>query len=246
VVPGLLVLSASTTMRDIYAGVLMPGLALLGGLWAGRALAAPRRLDRGMTRATAVLVAVVAVLLPAATVVLAVRVAAPVGAPTAALAVVLWAGALLLAARAWKASRSPSPAGALAACAAAWVLTVLAAAPVLFPLLNRAQDLSPVAAAARTVSGVDPLVLWQPDETTIATLDFYASLTPPIVTSDEQLAERLAATPDLRVLTEVTPGRGKERRPAELARAFGLTVERRIDLPAPGGRSYAILGLPRR
>jgi 4-amino-4-deoxy-L-arabinose transferase-like glycosyltransferase len=246
VVPGLVVLSASTTMRDIYAGVLMPGLALLGGLWAARALASSSRLDRAMTRATSVLVAAVAVLLPAATAVLAVRVATPVRVATVAAAAVLWVGALVVAGKAWKTARSGSLARALAACAAAWVLTVLAAAPVLFPLLNRAQDLSPVAVAARSAAQGAPLVLWQPDETTIATLDFYASLTPPIVTSDEQLAARLAAAPDLRVLTEVTPGRGKERRPAELARAFGLVVERRIELPAPGGRSYAILGLPGR
>jgi 4-amino-4-deoxy-L-arabinose transferase-like glycosyltransferase len=246
VVPGLLVLSASTTMRDIYAGVLMPGLALLGGLWVAHALASPGRLDRTMARATALLLAVVAVVLPVAAAAVAWRVAAPVHVWAIALSVVLWVSALLAAARAWRAARADSLAPTFAAVVGAWVLTLLAVAPVLFPVINRSQDLTPVAAAAREAAVAHPVVLWQPDETTIATLDFYARLTPPAVTTDEQLAERLAATPNLRVLTEVTPGRGKERRPAELAQRFGLTVEKRIDLPAPEGRSYAILGLPRR
>jgi hypothetical protein len=48
------------------------------------------------------------------------------------------------------------------------------------------------------------------------------------------------------VLTEVTTDRGKERRVAHLGQEFGLTVERRIDLPPPLSRSYAILSLPGR
>ncbi len=64
IVPGLVALSASATMRDIYAGVLMPGFALLGGLWVARAAAAPGRLDLAMVRATAALLAAIALLLP--------------------------------------------------------------------------------------------------------------------------------------------------------------------------------------
>lgn len=84
-------------------------------------------------------------------------------------------------------------------------------APVLFPVINRSQDLSPVAEAAETVEAGHPVALWRPD---------------------------------LPVLTEFSSGRGRERRITELGREFGLTVERRIDLPAPQGRSYAILSLP--
>jgi hypothetical protein len=82
--------------------------------------------------------------------------------------------------------------------------------------------------------------------TFIGVLDFYADVTPPRVTDTVELLRRLAGTPDLRVLTDVSTDRGKERRIADLGQQFGLTVERRIDLPAPLGRSYAILSLPRR
>jgi hypothetical protein len=74
-------------------------------------------------------------------------------------------------------------------------------------------------------------------------LDLYAGLTPARLSAPEELRQRLASAPGLRLLTEVTRGRGKERRIAELGQEFGLTVERRIDLPAPSGRSYAILRL---
>jgi 4-amino-4-deoxy-L-arabinose transferase-like glycosyltransferase len=246
VVPGLLVLSASTTMRDVYAAVLMPGLAVLGGLWAARALAAPDRFDRAMTRATVGLLTVVALGLPAAAVIVVWRVAAPVALSAEVLFAVLWAAALWAVARAWRAVRAHSLAQAWATGVGVWVLTLLAVAPVLFPVINRAQDLAPVATAAREVVASHPLVLWQPDETTIATLDFYARLTPPIVDQGSELERRLVAAPATRVLTEVTPGRGKERRIAELVDRFGLAVERRIDLPAPGGRRYAILAVPGR
>jgi hypothetical protein len=74
-------------------------------------------------------------------------------------------------------------------------------------------------------------------------LDLYAHLNPPRLSSLDALQQALAATPDLRVLTEVTTDRGKERRLAYLGQEFGFTVERRIDLPAPLSRSYAILRL---
>ena len=246
VVPGLVVLSASTTMRDVYGAVLMPGLALLGGLWAARAVVVPDTLDRAVTRATVALLAAFAVLLPAAGLALVWRLGAPTGLVQVAVFLLLWAAALVCAARAWRAARAGSLAAALAASAATWVLALLAAAPMIFPVINRSQDLSPVAASARAAAAGHPLVVWQPDETIVATLDLYADLTPPALTADAELARRLAADPGLRVLTEVTPGRGKERRAAELERRLGLAVERRIELPAPEGRSYAILALPGR
>jgi hypothetical protein len=66
-------------------------------------------------------------------------------------------------------------------------------------------------------------------------------LTPPCISAGEELRRRLAAAVDLHVLTEVTGGAGKERRLDDLEGGFDLEVERRIDLPDPGGRSYAIL-----
>jgi 4-amino-4-deoxy-L-arabinose transferase-like glycosyltransferase len=246
VVPALALLSASTTMRDVYTGVLMPGFALLGGLWVHGALAAPRRLDHAMARGTVVLLAAVAVLLPGLTLVTVWRTSGPPPALSLAVLLVTALAALLLAIGGWRALRKHRLAPALAAGVAVWVVTLLGVAPVLFPVINRAQNLSPVAEAASTVAAEHPVVLWQPDETIIGTLDLYASLTPPCVFAREELRQRLTGTPDLRVLTEVSTSRGKERRLTDLSQEFGLAVQRRIDLPAPLGRRYAILALPGR
>jgi 4-amino-4-deoxy-L-arabinose transferase-like glycosyltransferase len=246
VIPGLVLLSASTTMRDIYAGVLMPGLALLGGLWAARALASPDRFDQAMVRATVLLLGAVTLLLPVATLITVGRVTAPASPPRLTVLLVMWALALALVARAWRTQRRDRLSAALASAVGVWVVTLLAVAPVLFPVINRSQDLSPVARAAKALEADHPVVLWQPDETTIGVLDFYAGLTPPRITTASELQRRLSATPKLCVLTEVTGGRGKERRVADLGERFGLAVMRRIDLPAPGGRSYAFLALPQR
>jgi 4-amino-4-deoxy-L-arabinose transferase-like glycosyltransferase len=241
VVPALLLLSASTTKRDIYAAVLMPGFALLGGLWISSALRAPRRLDLGMVRATGALLVASALLLPPSAFVESVRVGAPASAAAVVLAAAAWLASLALAARLWSAIRGGRLSAALLAAAACWVLTMLAFSALFCPMLNRSQDLAPVAGAARDVAAEHPLAIWDADETIIAVLDFYAGLTPPCISGGEELRRRLAAAADLHVLTEVTTGAGKERRLDDLQRGFGLEVESRIDLPNPGGRSYAIL-----
>jgi 4-amino-4-deoxy-L-arabinose transferase-like glycosyltransferase len=246
VVPALVLLSASTTMRDVYAGVLMPGFALLGGLWVHRTLAAPSRFDRVMMLATLVLLAVVAVLLPLATAVTLTQASATPGPLSATVLVASALAGLALVAGGRRALRAGLPASALGASVAAWVVVLLGVAPVLFPVMNRSQDLSPVAGAARAVAAHHPLVLWQPDETVVGTLDLYAGLTPPRVFAAEEIRRRLEASPDLRVLTEVSTSRGKERRLADLGQEFGLTVQQRIDLPGPQGRRYAVLALPGR
>jgi 4-amino-4-deoxy-L-arabinose transferase-like glycosyltransferase len=246
VVPALILLSAASTMRDVYAGVLMPGFALLGGLWVRRAVATPERFDRAMARATLVLVVAMAVLLPAATLVTSSRAAVPMPLLPLGWLIVLCVAGLAVAALGLRALRAGRLAAALVACAAVWIGTWVAVTPVLFPVIDRSQDLSPVAEAARAATAEHPVVLWQPDETIIGVLDFYADLTPRRVTEADELLRRLTGTPDLRVLTEVTTDRGKERRIAYLGRECGLAVERRIDLPPPLSRSYAILSLPGR
>ncbi len=240
VVPAFVVLSASATMRDIYAAVLMPGFAVLGGLWARGALERSTRLDRGMARATRALLTALALALPPAVLVGAWKFGAPTSPLPVALLLAAWAAALVLAARLWRTLRGEALGGAFAAAVACWVVTTVGIAPVLYPVLNRSQDLSPVAEATAEVARVHPVVIWQPDETIIGVLDFYASLTPPFTSADDELRRRLRADPSLRVLTEVTEGAGKERRADNLERRFGLMIERRVDSPPPGGRAYAI------
>ena len=141
IVPGLLVLSAAATARDIYAAVLMPGFALLGGLWAargGRGPGAPRpgdgegdvRLPRQPSRSV----------LPPALLLAALHLGAP--APAAPVAVLLagWAAGTALAARSWLAARGgrlgPALAGGVACWVVAWSLALRA------PMIAKADTIA--------------------------------------------------------------------------------------------------------
>ncbi len=244
IVPGLVVLSAAATMRDIYAAVLMPSFALLGGLWTARALAAPGRLDRAMVRATGVLIGAVALLLPPALLVAVLRLKAP--APPLAVLVLAagWLGAVWLSLRSWQAARRVQTGRFLGTAVVAWVVAWSCWAPLVFPVIDRAQDIAPVARAAAAIAAEHPIALWRPDETIIGVLDLVASLTPPRLTTLEGLQLLREKEPDLRLLVEATASKGKSRALAELEAASGFTVQQRIVLPAPGGRTYVILAPP--
>ncbi len=244
IVPGLVVLSAAATMRDIYAAVLMPPFALLGGLWTARALAAPGRFDRAMVRATGVLIGAVALLLPPALLVAVLRLKAP--APPLAVLVLAagWLAAVALSVRSWRAARRGRIGWFLASAVAAWVVAWSCWAPLVFPVIDRAQDIAPVARAAAVVAAEHPIALWRPDETIIGVMDLVASLTPPRVTTLEGLHRLQEKTPGLRLVAEATPSKGKSRALAELEAASGFTVQQRIELPRPGGRTYVILAPP--
>ena len=241
IVPGLVVLSAAATARDIYAALVMPGFALLGGLWAEGALSAPGRLDRAMAKATSVLLGAAAGLLPPALLLAVLHLKAPAPAAPVTVLIAGWAAATYLAARSWLAARGGSLESVLTRAVACWVVVWSCWAPPVFPLIDRAQDLGPVVRAAKSVAGDHPLALWQPDETIIAAMDFEAGLTPPRIAGVGELRQRLSVSPDLRLVAEATRAKSKEAGLTLLQERLGLTVQRRIDLPAPGGRSYVIL-----
>ncbi len=243
-VPGLVVLSAAATMRDIYAGVLMPSFALLGGLWVARCLAAPGRLDRAMARATGVFLAAVALLLPPALLVAVLRLGAPAPPFAVLLVAAGWIGGVWLALRSWHAARRVRMGRFLVSATAAWVVAWSCWAPLVFPVIDRAQDIAPVARAAAAVAAEHPIALWRPDETIIAVMDLVASLTPPRVTTLEGLRRLQQERPGLRLLAEATPSKGKSRALAGVEAATGFAVERRVELPPPGGRTYVILAPP--
>jgi 4-amino-4-deoxy-L-arabinose transferase-like glycosyltransferase len=244
VVPGLLVLSASATARDIYASVLMPGLALLGGLWVESALDGAGRLDRAMAEASAVLLAVVTLLLPPAVLVAVIGLGAPLRPVPVSVLLAGWIAGVALAVRSWLAIRHGRLGSSLAWAVGSWVLAWSCWAPLAFPVINRAQDIAPVARAVGEIAARHPVALWQPDETIIAVLDLEARLTPARIPDLGRLAAALAATPDLHLVAEATRSKSKEAGIAELEERAGFKVVRRIDLPAPGGRSYVILAPP--
>jgi hypothetical protein len=111
-------------------------------------------------------------------------------------------------------------------------------------VIDRSQDIGPVARAAAEVAARHPLALWQPDETIIGVMDREAELTPRHLADLGQLRGALAGAPDLHLLAEATRSKSKEAGIGELERQFGFTVSLRIDLPEPGGRSYVILAPP--
>lgn len=242
IVPGLVALSASATMRDIYAGVLMPGFALLGGLWVAHAAAAPGRLDLAMVKATAALLVALGLLLPPFLLAAVVHLRAATPWLPLLLLLVGWLAAVGLAWSSWKAARQGRLAVALAHALAGWVVVWSCGAPLVFPVVNRAQDIAPVAREAAALAASHPLALWRPDETIIGVLDLEGGLTPPHVYELDELQRARALTPDLRLVAEATRSKGSAQAVAELLAASGMSVERRIDLPAPGGRSYVILG----
>ena len=136
----------------------------------------------------------------------------------------------------------------------------------MFPIIDSWQDLRRIAYEVRWFSGSNQLALYQPDETTIAILDYNSSAPPPVYVSadDEKTAQAaiaalLARNADLRVLVQLpghTPGlvsttlrrwhlqkrsshESSDNSALRLSRAVGLKVERVIELPE--GRRYALL-----
>jgi 4-amino-4-deoxy-L-arabinose transferase-like glycosyltransferase len=168
----LAVLSFAGTARGIYAAPALPAAAVLIGAWFAKYHASMDRFDRAMLRATYVLVAVLAVVLLAASVFVAIAEPAArgslfffvVGTLTAALALVFARG--YLRGGMWQPFLATSCAG--------FMLSVLAACSVLFPGIDRWQDdASLIAQIDRDTEGRD-LDLYAPDETTVAIVDLYA------------------------------------------------------------------------
>ena len=261
--PGLLVLSLAATARSIYAAPCMLGFALLIALWA-EGLAGESAGARRALAATAVLLALLALLLLAATVALqwtVLRASWPL--------FVLSASAATLIA-AWSARQCFAPAPRTSAMsapsqllqlAAAWGLLLSLGVLCLFGAMNRTQDIDTLAARVTRAAGPAPLLLWSPDETTLA----WAQLELPAgswhaidgmdATAPTSLAEQMHAMPAT-VIISMVPGswprgawlaylRGELGADDALAAkpvnepmlsAAGLRV--RAQVGRPGGRGY--------
>ena len=244
IVPPLLLLSASASMRDVYAGILMPGCALLGGLWVAAATEEPRRLDLAMLQATSTLIGVLTLLVPPAVAVVALHFNAPILPLAIAGLVVAWLAGIAVASAGWLAVRARRTLASFLASAFIAALSVPALAPLVVPMMNRAQDLRPVAAGAVELAACRPLALWQPDETIIAVMDFEAGLTPLVVRTPEAAASTLAAHADTVFLAKVDSRPDQAVESNRSWAALGLETIARIELPEPGGRKYLVLGRP--
>jgi 4-amino-4-deoxy-L-arabinose transferase-like glycosyltransferase len=166
--PFLALLSLAATARDVYAAPALLGLALLAGLWLATAQRAPTRFDALALRATRALVALLAALLLLGLAVLSVSGAGWCAVAAAIAGFAACGAALAVAARA---QRRGDFGRSLGWTYGAWAAAICCTALAAFPVVDRWQNLTALAARIRADSAHRPLALLDPDETTIAMLD---------------------------------------------------------------------------
>lgn len=169
--PFLLLLSLASTARDVYAAPAVAGFALLIALWIDDCRNAPGAFDRWALRYTAPVVALVGLL--CALVLLTMAFAqAWVGWPQVLVVVAAMLVSMLwLLARAEREQRHHRLHDGLLWTYAAFAVPVVIAAQLLFPAIDRVQNLPALAAQVRTSLGAGRLALLDPDETTIAMMN---------------------------------------------------------------------------
>jgi 4-amino-4-deoxy-L-arabinose transferase-like glycosyltransferase len=262
IVPATALLSVAATARGVYFGPPALGFAMLIGLYVGGAAAALDRFERACWRGTAILVAALALGLGALGVIAA---CAPAwsDAVTLTIGAVGAAGAAFAAWLALGAGVNAAAGMPRLAVAATLALTV-AAAPLVYQL-NRWLSLATVAERIGAALDARPLVVLDPDETTLAMIELYLPRggARTIVLPDEPAGVNRAATAlaaagvDGRVLWAV-PGRAHWNLQA-WSRFLGYTggalpapaavvppaelgpVRVALLLTRPGGRTYALL-----
>lgn len=269
-VPFLVILSLAATARDIYAAPAMLGMSLLMALWTADSQNNLRAIDRFALRGTRVLVAVIAGVFAAFLVLLALAdrlddidpLNRIIPAAAAAGTIMVAGGALRFAARA---QRLSNVRGAVRCIFGAYAGALCVAGVAAFPAIDRWQNLGLLADSIHYATRDRSLALLDPDETTVAMLD-YRLMTPATVldTSGGSDAAQVVASwfrlhgKQARVLV-LLPGHGiggvtrflSRIRPipapgdgvaGRLAARGTATIARRFELPQ--GRRYALLAPP--
>ncbi len=203
--PGLLVLSLAATARGIYAAPCMIGFALLVGLWAADAVR-----TRAALAVTAVLIATLATVVLTGTLALQWSVLRSGGAA-------LWLSGLAAVtaiALSLRTAFSPgrSAASDIHRLALSWSVLLSLGTFSLIAAANSIQDLPTLASRVAQAAGPQPLLLWAPDETTLAWAQLYlpsgswSAMDGADATADAELAVRLHAAPGT-VILSLIPGR---------------------------------------
>ena len=267
--PSLVILSAAASARGIYAAPTLIGIALLIGLWAtDQDVVASRGTARIIAWSGAMVAALSAVLLAAT---LALMIAVDHRASIAAIVSIAATGIGVLAGL--KFALSPdfiSPVAALHRLGLAYALVLSIGLLQIFVTVNRWEDLASVAASIETAVQRQPLVLWHPDETTVAWTDLYFSQKPQRIWYLDEAGTRddgatLAAYLDTRPGTHVlalapqdrwglstwikylrngsfAPTSADSPAFARFMRQTRLRVDKRLE--QPGGRAYLLLSRP--
>jgi 4-amino-4-deoxy-L-arabinose transferase-like glycosyltransferase len=205
-VPGLLVLSLATTARGIYAAPCMVGFALLVGLWAADAV----RTRRALT-VTAVLIATLATVVLTGTLALQVTV---LRSSDAALCLSVLAAIAAIAAS-FRTGFYPGPSAAIdiRRLAVSWSVLLSLGTLSLIGAANSIQDLPMLASRVAQAAGAKPLLLWAPDETTLAWAQLYlpsgswSAMDGADAPAGAELAGRLHDAPNT-VVVSLIPGHG--------------------------------------
>jgi 4-amino-4-deoxy-L-arabinose transferase-like glycosyltransferase len=262
-IPPLLALSLAATSRGIYGAPLLLAAALMIGLWAKDGVFRPGTIDRRMMSATVWLVTLLAtVLFASAAFIASADDAALRFAPLATGIAIGAAAAMWLS---WRMLRRGEWSRAMAATIAGFLLSLLATAAVVFPAMDRWQDLDRLVRAIDRGAAGRPIALYSPDETTVATLDrvlgaraahlaratsipaaraLLAGADPPVFIirlkgrGTGAVIERLKS---LGVRVRVRPP-GETPELHELTTRLPLVVEQIFELPQ--GRRYALLARP--
>ena len=270
--PFLLLLSLAATARDVYAAPALLGVSLLVALYVSEVQRLGSQARRGPLLWTRVLVATIACLFAAAVLVLGIGGATSssagladhslvIGGYAAAGAVILVLAALALR-RAANAQRQGQVLRGLQWTYAAYAVVFCITSLVLFPTIDRWQDLPRLAAQIHADTQHDSLALLNPDETTVAMLDRRLGTAFATLTTDagsvQQVVSSWFAThgAGARVLVllpghapgELTPllervhlgGTAGDGIAGELEAERSARVVRRYELPH--GRRYALLG----
>jgi 4-amino-4-deoxy-L-arabinose transferase-like glycosyltransferase len=171
--PFLGILSLAATARDVYAAPAILGFALLVALWANALQRRASRFDVACLTSTRLLVAIIACLLAALLGILAAaerHLIIMLADLTVALAVVPLA---LIALRfAETLQRSKRYGASIAATYVAYALAFIVTGLLVLPVVDRWQDLGALARRIQRDSAGGALAVLDPDETTIAMLDY--------------------------------------------------------------------------
>lgn len=266
--PFLLLLSAATTARGIYAAPALLGLSVLVGIWLPHGLAQTNKVDAWALCLTRYAVVLWVLLIGGVVGLLAVthyRDSSPYSSLVSSLGYVLVLGVLLISTivmvRCSIHAQQRHSAMSVGWCYAIYLLTVTAAGLTVFPVFDQVQDLGSIAESVRRDAAARPLALLKPDETTIAMMDYRSGASITVLNDDDQDALRLAqqwfiAHPTEGLLLVRLPGSQpgvlaplvkwfqSPRQPsdgvlAELERAHIGQLYKRYELPL--GRRYALI-----
>ncbi len=168
--PFLALLSLAATARDVYAAPALLGFGLLASLWANAAQLSCGPLEHLALRSSRYLTALIAWILAAALAVLAAAGEARAGV-CAAIGLAVIAAAHLAIAGASRAEQAGDLQRSLVWIYGGWAAPLCLAALVVFPVIDRWQDLPALARQIHADTAHESLALLDPDETTIAMLD---------------------------------------------------------------------------